>query len=579
MASRRRLLILGLDGATWDVIEPFIEAGVMPCLASLRARGSWGRLRSTIPPITPAAWSTVMTGKGPGGHGVFHFLNRFTPEAADEGGDETVDGFGAFSAEAADADPDATPIVSSRSIRSPAFWDVLGHEGVTVGLVNIPLTYPPRPVNGFMVTGLLTPPNATVFTYPPELSAELPEHVVEIDRFAGRIPFVDVIDGAIVEPSLELIRDFHAMLNRRAAEARMLQASRPWDVFMAVFMETDRLGHYLWAFHQAPTNGDPQAAALHAAVRALYARIDEVIGELVAAAGPETNVLLLSDHGMGPKHRHRFHANAWLASRALLGARSRGGALAAAEQLLRRVGLPRDRIGRLVRRVPFLARTRAVRRATAAPTMTVDRSRSRAEAVPLFRNLFGIRFGVPPAERPALEAAIREGLVAVRNPSDGRPIVESIRSGPEYFHGPWAAGVPDLIVELDPDYAASFRLGQYGSPVTETGPSVRGNHRMDGIFLAVGPDARQAAAPLEGLRIEDVAPTILHLLDVAIPADMEGAVLTSALAGDAGARKPRAGEPMRMWPSDDTAHYDDAGISAEDEQEIRERLEALGYLE
>jgi predicted AlkP superfamily phosphohydrolase/phosphomutase len=552
VTDRRRLLIIGLDGATWDVLDPLIRDGTMPRLERLRASGAWGRLRSTIPPITPAAWTTMTTGKRPGRHGVFHFVNLFGSE------------------------DHADDIVSARSVRSPAVWDVLGRAGRRVGLVNIPLTYPPRAVNGFMVTGLLTPSNATVFTYPPELSASLPDHEIEIDRFAGKVPFVDAIDGEAIRPSLDLVADFEAMLDRRSAETLLLMRREPWDVFMTVFMETDRLGHYLWAYH--PT-GEGAASDLRAAVRRFYGHLDEVVGRVVDAAGADVDVLVVSDHGMGPKHRRRFHANMWLHEAGLLSRRRSTSGASRLEAGLARMGLRRDRVGRLLRRLPGLGTSRALRRvAERTAGATVDETASVARAVPIFRNIFGLRVA---GSGSLLEDRLREleaRLGTLTDPATDRNVVRDVQRGARYFSGAEPGLVPDLIVELDEAYAASFYPGDYTSfftPVAEQ--SVEGTHRIDGMLLVAGPSIDARSEPVEGLRIEDVAPTILRLAALPTPADMDGRAMS--MIRDIGEGLEQAGPPMGWWPHDDGPSFVDDASAADDEELVRSRLEALGYLE
>ena len=280
-----RVLIVGLDGATWTVLEPYLAAGVLPNIARLREAGVWGELRSTIPPLSAPAWATFMTGKDPSRHGVFHFRQH--------GSEGIVDG---------------------RNIDSATIWDTLSHQGRRSIVVNMPMTYPPRPLSGVMVTGLLTPPDAATFTYPPELSAELTDYQIDLDRFIDRKPFAAEEGGKReVEADAVLMAEFHAMEERRGRAALELIQTEPWDVFAVVFTATDRMGHYLWQYHldqQLP--GDGESWALHQAVVDFYKMVDASIGELVAAAGEDTMVVLASDHGMGPSYTKMAHWNDWL---------------------------------------------------------------------------------------------------------------------------------------------------------------------------------------------------------------------------------------------------------------------------
>src|SRR5947207_2260504 len=141
-----RILIVGLDGATWSLLEPWARMGRMPALAALMDRGAWGPLRSTIPPLTLPAWSSFLTGKNPGAHGVFAF-RRLYPDRYEPGG-----------------------LASAADLRASTMWDVAGRAGRHVGAISVPPSYPLRPVNGFVVGCLLTPPGEPLAT-PPDVAA------------------------------------------------------------------------------------------------------------------------------------------------------------------------------------------------------------------------------------------------------------------------------------------------------------------------------------------------------------------------------------------------------------------------
>lgn len=560
MQTPNRVLIIGLDGATWNVIDTWIRDGTLPHLAKLRKEGCWGTLASSIPPITAAAWSTFMTGKRPGKHGVFHFIKLFNENSTSV---------------------DESEIVSARSIHSAALWDIVAHHGRRVGLVNIPLTYPPRPVNGFMVTGLLTPPNASVFTYPPELSRSITDYKIDLDRFADKKPFMDAIDGDIVAPTLELVAEFRDMLEKRIRTTRQLMETNRWDFFMIVFIGTDRMGHYLWRYHHGPFNGDDQDRMLHEAVRAYYIRLDEIVGELVQRAGPDAATLVMSDHGMGPKYINRVHVNNWMRDHGWLTpvVDARNGSNP--DRWLKMLGLSRDHVGRLLRRMPWAVNSKLVKKATAAAAATVDTERSKAYAIPIFNHIFGIRLNATGAEKERLREAITQALPELTIPKTGERLIRHIVQGQDYYQGPYAENVPDLIVMMDPNYAGSFRLGHYSSLVTELQAHThRGQHRMEGIFVAHGPGVVPRAEPLPDLDIEDVAPTVLHLMGVPVPADMDGRVLTEILDPVLLEASPvRYSDPAGLWPNAAGAVFHEEAMSEEDELTIRGQLQALGYLD
>ncbi|MEM8861175.1 MAG: alkaline phosphatase family protein, partial [Chloroflexota bacterium] len=145
-----QIAVIGLDGADWRLLQPWLDADHLPTLKKLIDQGSSGDLVSTIRPESSVAWSTFATGVNPGKHGIYGFMSQ-------------TDQVGKFQ------------VANGNLIQANRFWDILGHEGKHIGLVNIPFTYPPRPVNGFMMTGMLTPNESVEFTYPAELKTELLE--------------------------------------------------------------------------------------------------------------------------------------------------------------------------------------------------------------------------------------------------------------------------------------------------------------------------------------------------------------------------------------------------------------------
>jgi predicted AlkP superfamily phosphohydrolase/phosphomutase len=147
-----KVFAIGVDGGTLELVRPWAQAGKLPTFARMMAQGAVGELESTIPPITGPAWASFMTGKNPGGHGVGDWMRR-------------VDGGYRL-----------TP-VNATEIKSRLFWDLLGQAGKRVGIINVPVTYPPRPLNGFLISGLLTPRGSQDFTYPPALAQELQQEL------------------------------------------------------------------------------------------------------------------------------------------------------------------------------------------------------------------------------------------------------------------------------------------------------------------------------------------------------------------------------------------------------------------
>jgi len=563
MENTQKVLIIGLDGATWTVLTPWIEDGSLPNIANLRNRGSWGELRSTIPPLTAPAWSSFLTGKNPGKHGVFHFIPLDDdPEEHANGKIEVVDG---------------------RSIQSPTLWDLLGHQNRKVGVINVPMSYPPRPVNGFMITCLLTPPHASVFTYPAELSKHLEGYQIDLDRFIDQKPFARDLDGSRmkreVKPSLQLVREFYEMEEKRAQTALDLMTSNPWDAFMVVFTATDRMGHYLWPYHLPGTPEDDQETKdLREALHGFYKRLDEHIGSLIKAAGPDTTVIIMSDHGMGPIYTKNTHWNNWLYQKGYIDIER--GTSNTPDGWLLRLKIPRDKLRGVLKWFPGLSKNKMVEKARSAPTARIDYQKSRAYYLRIFDPVGGIHVR---GDGPAKEAVVQELLEAVRqvvDPATGQPVVRWAFRREEYFKGPYASKAPDIILVMHPDYGSSDRLSNYSSIVTDR-PHISdpGGHHIEGILIASGYGVATHPDPVPGMQIEDITPTILHMLGLPVPADMDGRVLMEMLDSAAFGQTPQiTTEQPGRWPTEQEA----VPILEEppgDEEVIHDRLRALGYLE
>src|SRR6185503_4825086 len=215
------LVVVGLDGATLDLIAPWAADGTLPHLAKLCARGAWGRLRSTVPPATFPAWTSLVTGVNPGRHGVLDFAERVP---------------GTY----------RVRFVNGSARRAPALWTRLCAAGRRVAVLTVPATYPPEPVDGVMVSGFDSPLTTAIdgsFVHPRALYRDIRDVV-------GRVPFADFQEVTTGpgwhEHALARLLDG---IERRSALARMLCARESWDALMVVFGESDTVAHHFWRFH------------------------------------------------------------------------------------------------------------------------------------------------------------------------------------------------------------------------------------------------------------------------------------------------------------------------------------------
>ncbi|MCS6845766.1 MAG: alkaline phosphatase family protein [Caldilineales bacterium] len=540
-----RGLVIGLDGATFDLLRPFIAHGWLPHLQAATQRGAAGVLRSTVPPLTAPAWGTFLTGVNPGKHGVFSFQRRRPGSMARE-------------------------FIDGTALRGPRLWHWLAQHGLATACVNMPISWPPEPMpaGGWMITGMLTPDTEHPFTYPPDLAEGL--------RRAGYICDIRIKlherDVATAEGLTAVARDLHTALLRREAALFRLLAERPVDVLVVVFETMDRLQHYAWrVLEELAAEGDAAArrSTLHATVLACYREVDRVVGRLLAElTGPETPVFFVSDHGFGPLRR-RFHVDAWLAQQGWLRY------AAGRATLRRRLRGPVQRVKRLLPRSLLLRGRRAL--ATAA---LVDWSHTRVYSGrsmehAIYVNLAGREpQGVVPAdEYDALRRAVADALLALQDPATGRPAVQAVYPREALYSGPYVAEAPDLLLALAPGYEPSGEPLAQGC-FSDAAAEGAGIHQPDGVFIALGPGVRAGAA-LPPHDIADALPTLLYALGLPVPTALDGRVIEAAFDPTYLQRRPpvHADLPLPAVDLGEAGGYTDA-----DAARVEERLAALGYL-
>jgi len=547
-----KTLIIGLDGGTWDLFGPLCDLNVMPHLAALRQRSAWAPLISTQPPFTAPAWASFVTGVNPGKHGVLSFLQaRESPALLLRGGGSPV---------------------NSTHIRAPLLWEYFDAYHRPTGVINLPLSYPLRPVEGFAISGMLTPPQARDWVHPPELIHALHGYIIDLDYGRPGQP----LTREDLPPPLVMLDDVMQMTERRGMHALRLMQKQDWDAFMVVFTGTDRISHHFWHY-LAPEYSDlaPRLdTRISTKLGDYFELLDQLLGALVKNAGPDAHIIILSDHGFGPAARHWVHLNNWLLELDLL--RLRMGKSGWMQRLKRGAPWLTDMAKRIL---PSEARKAVKQHGSLADAM--DWENTLAWAMPLYNNVAGIylhRTGhkppgpVSPAAAPKLMDFIIDQAKQLRIPGTDQPLFTAIQPASEVYHGPHTRGFPDIILTMDPDYAAVPTLGStLITPIPPRQLLRSGDHRPEGMFLAAGPAIRPGKLP-QSPHLIDLAPTILHLADLPVPEDMDGRVIE-------GIFQPRWLEthPPRTGPAL-TPATSTADLTPDEQAAVADRLRGLGYL-
>lgn len=553
MKSTPRLLIIGLDAATWAVIEPLLD-GNLPTMRRLVAEGTRAVLMSTVPPVSPAAWGSIYTGVGPQSHGVFDFYQLL------RGSYERVP-------------------TSPSYLRNRTVWELLESQGARVGLVSMPCTYPPPQLDGFVVADPEVPVGERM-CWPRSLYAEL-VHAVAKASLEARPP-VARPDGSY---DVRRLDQYFTALEQVTTHLLRTQSV---DCLAVGISALDVVQHFFYS-------DDPDrraAGGVRDMVQYAYEQADRLLGDILEAVGNETTVLLLSDHGAGPMVG-RINLDAWLANEGLLqfaetcpplsAFRMRAGGLAAVgKALLRPVA------ERLAPRWLDARRRRVVSAVLNVGVGAIDWEHTRVFSwgtYPHFQVNVRRREpqGVvePPDTRGVVDQLVAR-LQALTCPTAGRPVFSDVEAVPEGPRGPGPLATPDVAAHSDL-YETVLRVPHPEAPLflddafaARLDPVAQhrvANHRLEGVLLARG-DGIKAGADIGRLSLLDAAPTILHLMGLPVPEAMDGHVATQMLEGDFLQARPPAysGIDIAKEPIPPPGPY-----TEEEEAAVRERLRALGY--
>lgn len=533
-----KIVVIGLDGATWSMMMPLIEQGRLPNIRVLMEEGAWGTLRSTVPPMTPLAWTSIATGVNPGKHGIYDFViqNRETYRVAP---------------------------VNCSSMQRPTIWDLFNAHGKKMGVVNFPLAFPPPEIETFFISGLGSPEDG-VFAYPPELYTYLKSKSYRIHpRFGPK-------NGA--KRYFDEIKDLTEIQCEIATE---LMREWEWDLFWIVFQGLDWIQHYLW---NATVDGEN-------AVRAFYCYMDSVVGRLLRETQDDWNIVVLSDHGFR-EIRAEIHLNNIL---------EEWGYLKRAEEMPKGVaGRFREfalQGGRgLGRRLPFFLKRWAVQYMPQAirsdlqklddkqgwlHTM-IDWSQTKVFSYGYMGRVYIHEEGrypqgivAPGNDCESLREEIIARLKSLKDPETGKPIIGEVFCKEDVFTGDQLEGAPDIL--FNPLEFAYMIYGDFGETWFHQPQGRVADHDMDGILIMKGKDIRQGVKV--NADVIDITPTLLYLHELPILGDMDGRVLQETLVEElVSEHQVQAMDVPELVGKPDYV-YDEA-----EQRDIEKRLHELGYL-
>lgn len=538
-----KLLIVGIDGATFDLVRPWVEEGHLPNLGRLMSEGVHADLASTLPPVTSPAWPTFMTGCNPGKHGVFDFIQ---PTGAD------------FS------------LVNATKIRRPTIWQRLSEAGTRVGVLNVPVTYPPQKVNGFMITGILSPKSGQI-CYPADL----------ISRYRQTLGDYRVAPDVQFKPGNEAdyVADIRGLIRSHGEWALTLMQNEEWDVLMVHFIALDIMKHAMWGLMD-PGHPRHEPGPYRHAIRDAYVLVDEYVGRMLELLPDEASVMVMSDHGFGPL-RKVVNLNVYLMEKGFL--RLKRDVVTQLKAAAFRLGMTPAGVYRMMETIGLQNLATRVSKETRNQVVgkflsfdSVDWQRTIAYSMGHVGQIYLNVAGREPQGIVTEESyerhrqAVLDALAELRDES-GRPLVSEIVLREETYHGPYAAKGPDIHVVLDDYNLIAFPLFATNNQViTDQIRGDSGCHRREGIFIAHGPDI-SSQGPLPEVNILDLAPTILTLLGQPVPRVMDGRVLKEIFR-----QAPQVVYDERE--DGEGALPASQALQSADESQLEERLRSLGYL-
>jgi predicted AlkP superfamily phosphohydrolase/phosphomutase len=521
-------VLIGIDGATFTILDHLIAEGYMPTLKALQAGGVRGGLLSTPHPLTPPAWTTLMTGRSPGNHGIYDFLRS---EVREGGAFFTLNNF--------------------RDIHCETIWSIISRQGGRVLSLGYPLMAPPPPVTGAIVPGLLSWRHLRRNVHPPGLYDELmalpglsPKELSWDFEKEKAIRFMPEEEFASWVQQ-HTVRDRHWF-----AILRHLMDKQSYDLIAVMFDGTDKLQHGCWRVLDpecSPKEPNEAERDIRESCLEYFSHLDGLIARISQMAGPEARVFIASDHGFGPTERF-FRVNKWLERQGYLAWKSPGKKRKPSENLY--VDLDWERT------VAF------------APSMATNGIHIRVKDGTN-------RTGVTPDEYESFRARLMSELREIRDPIKGVPFIQDILLREEVFPGVHQGKAPDLTLVLY-DYGLIATSDE--EPIIEARDKIAGMHRPEGVFYGCGPGLSKGRV-IEQQSIIDVAPTLLYSLGLPIPADFEGQIIASAFEPCYLADNPvEIGSPS-VPPATYVSSRAAPEIEAEAEDSIVDRLRALGYVE
>lgn len=528
--KNNKVIVIGIDAASFDLIRPWVDQGKLQNLKYLVDNGCAGILESTIPPLSPVAWTSFYTGVNPGKHGIFDFFEKTS-------------------------DDHRIRIVNRSKCQAMPIWWYLNQAGYKTGMVNIPMTYPPDDVNGCMISGLDTPSIKNEFTFPATLKGEIMgsvgSYIIELDH-----------NPRLMENPEMYVKELINIIDIREKTVRYLTNKYTFDFFMVVFTAADRIQHSFWKFidkdHPYYSN------EFEDAIFRIYKRIDEAVGRIIAPLDDSTDIIVMSDHGMCSVHK-TVNINRWLMENDYLHLKNETSA-SKLKDIFRRSKRRFFNTGEMILWDHF-----------------IDWTRTRAFYVGSWGNIsinLKGRFpgGIvnPGDEYELLRNDIIKKIEQLCDSETGQPVLKSVLKREDIYTGNYVKDAPDLILIWNEKYnglkPTQERLrGKGSTDIIKISDTFCGDHSPNGIVIVKSLVVKRGSTIKA--KITDICPTILYMTGLPVPESMDGKVLTEIFHEDLVKMRP-----IQYCQDRYQSGFKDQSIySGNDVRKVENRLKDLGY--
>ena len=535
-----KIVVIGWDGATFDIINPLIKAGKMPNLQKIITNGFKRELYSSIPPISAPAWISFMTGRNPGKHGVLGFQTY------------NLSKYSCFN----------HGIVTSNSYEKNTVFDVAGKYNKRSIAFQVPLTYPVWPVNGIMVAGYPTPDQTKSFTFPSEIA----EKIGNLYEYKS-----DQIAAGSLEEKIQI---YSKSLERVSNSVEKLLKEEPFDLFVYVNNTIDCVQHKFWKYQFNDTDSNDY-------IDYFYIKMDEKLGRIMDIIDDDTTLIVLSDHGAGKRPEKFLNINFLLREQGFLTPRKNRVSILTKTNKYWFEWIKEFFPMRYWSKANFSSAFREKVINTRVYKDNINWNATKAYRVPLAYPFTGININLkdrqengivsPGNEFDSIKDSIYQYLSEFS--SKNKHYIRTVYKQEDIYSGPNTHNTPDIIVELAHEYDSGSEIDEL---ITEIPPillnTISGYHRPAGILAASGKNIISDNSKTN-VNIMDLAPTILYLMGLPVDQDIDGRIITEMIEPSYLAISPQIDSHKEEY-----LNYKEDKLSEEDESKIMSALCEMGYM-